>query len=240
MTESEPSLTVNNCWFSSCSSEGYCGGAVNTVVYESISSKLIIWNASEVNFNSYSTSKGGSIYLKIETDYLFFNLKNINFNTNAADNKKIIFVESNDLNIDTNKIYSDNNSLMNESAPFYGCKGMNIDNINESDIIPLVFYLRTTPIKRTVNDGGCTNDVCGFSDYPCGSLELTFAYSNNIEKRVIVNESLTITDSDVLDNNSYSLSNAANDAYFDINRGSFITFVNSKFTYLIFNISSLA
>ncbi|KAH7830486.1 uncharacterized protein MONOS_13365 [Monocercomonoides exilis] len=191
------SASISGCTFEHCvvSGDGNGGGALFLSLLNTCSATIseCSFEECEAPFDS-QVGFGGGIFLNLEHSDTAFAITNPSFsseNPNKAKHGNDLFVQSPDLK----------ESITNETLPFaYALGHGSFDDLrgfhgnDHEHSIPLVLFLEEvgSTIHAGSNDGADTV-VCGFSDYPCQSVDYCMERLTELDvKTIAVIRSATI------------------------------------------------
>ncbi|KAH7830654.1 uncharacterized protein MONOS_14774 [Monocercomonoides exilis] len=169
-------LEVLNITAEECSCLDGDGGCFFLLISENgrltIGSALCLFNSCTVSTDDEKMRKGGAIYLRLREGARDFQLKSVQFSECNGWKGKNVFIESAELlrTANTNTI------------GFHPVIGIGItdfdelsgvENGDQSFIFPLALFLRNFTSPAYVSGQSTDNDyrLCGYSDYPCQSVE---------------------------------------------------------------------
>ncbi|KAH7832625.1 uncharacterized protein MONOS_13806 [Monocercomonoides exilis] len=173
---SNSEINIEECDFDGCSvlADESRGGAIDAQLKGSVQMNVISCTFTRCTAPAEEgmTGFGGGIALKLIDDYSSFVISSPGFEAdkpNVARHGNDLFVESPNLT----------KSITNTSLPFASehlsdisfdsMRG--IDGSDTTNAIPLVLFWRAIESEIFIGSEGCDVCVCGFSDYPCLSMD---------------------------------------------------------------------
>ncbi|KAH7818401.1 uncharacterized protein MONOS_10889 [Monocercomonoides exilis] len=177
---SNAEINIEECDFDGCSvfADESRGGAIGVQLKGSIQMNIIscTFTGCTAPAAEEKTGFGGGMALKLIDDYSTFIISSPVFDfdkPNIARYGNDLFVESSNLT----------KSITNTSLPFVSehLDDISLDSMRGFDgndttnAIPLVYFWRAIGTEIFIGSEGCDVCVCGFSDYPCLSMDHSLA-----------------------------------------------------------------
>ncbi|KAH7817264.1 uncharacterized protein MONOS_3710 [Monocercomonoides exilis] len=181
--------SISGCTFEHCvvSGDGNGGGALFLSLPNTCSATIsgCSFEECEAPFDS-QVGFGGGIFLNLEHSDAAFAITNPSFSSekpNKAKHGNNLFVQSPDLE----------ESITNETLPFANALGHSsfdslrgFDGNDHEHSIPLVLFLEEVgSIIHVGSEDGADTVVCGFSDYPCQSVDCCMKRLEEVSANVI-------------------------------------------------------
>ncbi|KAH7832723.1 uncharacterized protein MONOS_15260 [Monocercomonoides exilis] len=169
-------INIEECSFDGCSvvDDESRGGAINAQLKGSIQMNVVscAFTGCTAPAEERKIGFGGGMALKLIDEYSSFVISSPVFEAdkpNAAKYGNDLFVESPNL---TKSITNTSLPFVNEHLSDISLDSMRgFDGSDTTNAIPLVYFWRTLGSEIFIGSEGCDVCVCGFSDYPCLSMD---------------------------------------------------------------------
>ncbi|KAH7826074.1 uncharacterized protein MONOS_11101 [Monocercomonoides exilis] len=208
-------INIEECDFDECSvlADGGRGGAINAQLKGNIQMNIVSCTFTGCTAPAEEEGKtgfGGGTALKLIDDYSSFVISSPVFDTNkpnVAKYGKDLFVESSNLT----------KSITNTSLPFVSGHLSDIsldsmrgfDGSDATNAVPLVYFWFALGSEIFVGGEGRDMGACGFSDYPCLSIDYSLnrlpegnERNMNIIGKAILQKSVEISGFSIISNNT--------------------------------------